>query len=176
MRRRDIVVGLAASAASGVVAMSAGNAQSKEPRAFMIEASYYNAERLLEAWRWLVSKTETPLLLSAMGDWVFGRPDGTMAKLDILEGRYVTIAKSSNEFNALKRSEQWLDEKFSASWVVIARGNGLVPTPDQCLGWKIAPIIGGKFAVSNLALFDMAVYQSIQGQMHRQIQGRKKAQ
>jgi hypothetical protein len=142
----------------------------------MIEASYYNAERLLEAWRWLVPKTERPLLLSAMGDWVFGRPDGTMAKIDILEGRYVTIAKSSNEFNALKRSEQWLDEHFSASWVVIARGNGLVPTPDQCLGWKIAPIIGGKFSVSNLALFDMALYQSIQGQMHRQIQGRKKAQ
>src|SRR3977135_3639563 len=76
MRRRDIVVGLAASAASGVAAMSVGNAQRKEPRAFMIEASYYNAERFLEAWRWLVPKSETPLLLSAMGDWVFGRPDG----------------------------------------------------------------------------------------------------
>jgi hypothetical protein len=176
MRRRDIVAGLVASAASGVAAISAGNAQDKEPRAFMIEASYYNVERLLEAWRWLVPKTETPLLVSAMGDWVFGRPDATMAKLDILEGRYVTIAKSSNEFNSLKRSEQWLDQHFSASWVIIARGNGLVPTPNQCLGWKIAPIIGGEFSVSNLALFDMALYQSLQGQMHRQLQGRKKAQ
>jgi hypothetical protein len=173
MRRRDIVIGLAA---SGLAPMSVDMAQSNEPRAFMIEASYYNVERLLKAWRWLVPEAETPLLLSAMGDWVFGRPDGAIAKLDILEGRYDAIAKNSNEFNTLKRSEQWLDEKFSTGWVVIARGNGLVPTRDKCLGWKIAPVIGGEFSVSNLALFDMAVYQSIQGQLHRQIQGRTQGQ
>jgi Domain of unknown function (DUF1851) len=173
MRRRDIVAGLAA---TGVAAMSVGRVESDEPRPFMIEAAYYNTEGLLEDWRWLVPPTETPLLLSAMGDWVFGRPDGAIAKLDILEGRYDTITRNSNEFNSLKRSEKWLEKNFSSAWVIIARVNGLVPTRDQCLGWKIPPILGGKFSVTNLALVPMAVYQTIQGQLHRQIQGRTRAQ
>src|SRR5215813_5864995 len=173
MRRRDIVAGLAA---SGVAAMPAGSVESDEPRPFMVEAAYYDTERLLEDWRWLVPTTETPLLLSAMGDWVFGRPDGAIAKLDTLEGWYETIARNSNEFNSLKRSEQWLEKNFSSAWIVIARGNGLVPTRDQCLGWKVPPILGGGFSVANLVLLPMAVYQSIQGQLHRQIQGRTQAQ
>src|SRR5262245_48581807 len=173
MRRRDIVAGLAA---SGVAAMSVGTVECDEPRPFMIEAAYYNTERLLEEWRWLVPTTETPLLLSAMGDWVFGRPDGAIAKLDTLEGWYDTIARNSNEFNSLKRSEQWLEKNFSSAWIVIARGNGLMPTQDQCLGWKIPPILGGEFSVVNLTLFAMTVYQSLHGQLHRQIQRRTQAQ
>jgi Domain of unknown function (DUF1851) len=51
------------------------------------------------------------------------------------------------------------------SYVVIA----LVPSPDECLGSKLAPILGGKFAVDNLAVYSMAVYRVLQGQLHRQL-------
>jgi len=40
---------------------------------------------------------------------------------------------------------------------------------DECLGSKLAPILGGKFAVDNLAVYSMAVYRVLQGQLHRQL-------
>lgn len=137
----------------------------------MFAVSEYDVSKLLHYWRWLVGESETPLLLSALGDWVFGRPDGSLAKLDLLEGRYSTIARSSEEFNKFKSSKEWLDTEFSFGWFEIALANGLTPTNNQCIGWKVAPAVGGKFSVDNLQVFDMAVYQWIQGQLHQQLQG-----
>lgn len=60
-------------------------------RAFMFEASLYDTARLLEHWRWLIPQVETPLMISVFGDWVFGHPDGTLWRLELLEGRYQRI-------------------------------------------------------------------------------------
>jgi hypothetical protein len=168
--RRDLLLVVAALSTTGIARMQAAPAD-PPVRPFMVEASHYNIERLLESWRWLVPTSETPLLVSGMGDIVCGRPDGSIAQLDILEGNYKAIAQSAVEFNTLKSSEAWLNKHFSAEWFVIARNRGLVPAIQECLGWKVAPIIGGKFAFDNLAVFDMDVYQSLQGQLHRQIRG-----
>jgi|SRR5262245_54746522 len=172
MHRRHVL----AAALIGIAAIShptASHGQRADQRPFMLETSRFNTDRLLTDWRWLVPPSETPLMISAMGDWVFGRPDGSLAKLDILEGVYVGIAQNSRQFNELKASEAWLNKTFSFDWFVIATQRGLVPAPDQCLGWKQAPVLGGKFAVANLALYDMAVYQLLQGQLHRQLRQSK---
>ena len=138
-------------------------------RSLMIEASQYDTRGLLDEWKWLVPAADTPIFLSALGDWVFGHPDGSLWALSLLEGTYERIASSSVEYNTLNKSSEWLDSTFSAGWLSIAVGNGLEPTKDQCIGWKLHPLLGGKFDVANLQIFDMRVYQSLMGQLHRQI-------
>lgn len=64
---------------------------------------------------------------------------------------------------------KWLEDELAAGWVIIAEGNGLVPGPDQCLGWKLHPLLGGTFDKANLKIFSMRVYQSLMGQMFRQL-------
>jgi hypothetical protein len=139
-------------------------------RALMIHASEYDVPRLLADWRWIVPATATPLFISAFGDWVFGHPDGSLWRLGLLEGNYTQVARDSAEYNTLNKSAEWLEETFLAAWQVIAAGHGMQPSKDQCIGWTVHPALGGKFEVANLQLFDMAVYQCLMGQLHRQLQ------
>ena len=145
-------------------------------RAFMLDAKHYNLPRMLEEWRWLIPQQHTPLFVSALGDWVFGAPDGSLWCLSVLEGDYFQIALNGAEYNKLNKSEEWLNKTFIAGWQAIAAGHGLEPSPDQCIGWKVHPRIGGQLKPDNLQLFDMEVYQSIMGQLHRQLRPAKPQQ
>lgn len=136
-------------------------------RAFMVSAGRYDVQRLLEEWHWLVPKPDTPLFVSVLADWVFGAPDGSLWCLSVLEGEYTKIAENSAEYNRLNKSEEWLNKIFIAGWQPIAAAHGLVPTEGECLGWKVHPLLGGSFKVTNLQVFSMAVYQSLMGQLHR---------
>lgn len=49
------------------------------------------------------------------------------------------------EYNARKNDRAWLEEKLSVNWFDIAVENGLVPAESQCVGWKLHPLLGGKF-------------------------------
>lgn len=129
--------------------------------------------KYLPEWVWLVPESATPLFITAFGDWVFGNPDGSLSALSVLEGVYETIAKNAEEYNQLKKSEEWLDQIFIASWFPIAIENGITPSECECIGWKVHPIIGGEFSVGNLQIFDMLVYQSLMSQLHARVQGIK---
>src|SRR5688572_1710784 len=137
----------------------------------MLSASQFDTKAFGQEWRWLVPSTDTPLFISIFGDWVFGHPNGSLWALSVLEGTYEQIARNASEYNTLNKSFEWLDATFIASWQEIAARHGLEPADSECLGWKVHPIIGGKFEVENLAIFNMAVYQSIVGQLHRQLRG-----
>ena len=141
----------------------------QDTRPLAIDASHFDCETLLEEWRWLVPRSETPLMIGAFGDWVFGAPDGGTCMLCLLEGNYERVAGSRAEFNRMKEREEFRNDRFHADWVAIAADRGLVPDPDECLGWKTAPILGGPFRPENPGIFPMRVYQSLQGQLHRQV-------
>ncbi|NUP11664.1 MAG: hypothetical protein HOW73_36930 [Polyangiaceae bacterium] len=138
-------------------------------RPLMMNASEYDAPALLVDWRWRVPPSMTPLFISALGDWVFGAPDGSLWALSMLEGDLFQVAGSADEYNQLNKSAQWLDETFAASWLAIADRHGLVPSNDECLGWHVHPRIGGRFEVANLKLCPMRVYQSLMGQLHQSL-------
>jgi hypothetical protein len=138
-------------------------------RDLAISCEYMDCERLLLDWRWLVPTSMTPLLVGIFGDWVFGAPDATYWHLDLMEGSFRQVARNSDEFNAMKEQNQYRNEWFGAEWADIALGNGIVPKLDECLGWNIAPVFGGPFEVENVQVFSLFIYQSIQGQIFRQL-------
>jgi hypothetical protein len=124
---------------------------------------------LFDAWNWLVPESDTPLMIGHFCDTVFGAPDGSLWLLDLMEGHYGRIARDSDEFRRLKIDADKVNRWFTWDWVVIAGQNGLVPGPEQCLGWKVPPVIGGDFSLSNIQLFPRRVYLDLQGQLFRQI-------
>jgi hypothetical protein len=131
---------------------------------------------LLSQWAWLVPADHTPLMVGAFGDWIVGAPDGSHWVLCLLEGDYRQIARDCAEFNRLKQQPENMESWFKADWVEIAARCGLVPKIDECLGWKIPPILGGEFSVDNIAVFPLRVYQSTQGQLHRQRRERERTE
>lgn len=138
----------------------------------MSGVSEHDVPALLAEWKWLVPESDTPLFISAFGDWVFGNPDGSLWVLSVLEGSYEQVAKNNDEYNSLNKSEKWLNQIFIAEWLPIAIENGLTPSQTECIGWKLHPLLGGKFEAANLQIFSMLVYQSIMGQLHRQLRER----
>jgi hypothetical protein len=136
---------------------------------FMRNAKGNDTHLLLGEWRWLVLAKHTPLCVSAFGDWVLGAPEGSLWVMSTLEGDYQQVARNASEYNALAKSPEWTSATFLADWFPIAIGNGLAPGHDECLGWKLHPLVGGAFAVENLQVFSMQLYQSLTGQLHRQI-------
>ncbi len=72
-------------------------------------------------------------------------------------------------------SPLWLnafgDWTLMADWVVVCKARGMLLSHGQCYGWKVAPVIGGKLEFENVQAFDIAVYECIMGQVHRQVQG-----
>lgn len=77
-------------------------------RPFFADVEHTDNSALLEEWRWLVPATDTPLFLTALGDWVFGAPDGSLWLLSALEGNYSIVASNSVEFNRLNKSQEWI--------------------------------------------------------------------
>jgi hypothetical protein len=111
----------------------------------------------------------TPVMIGIFGDWIFGAPDGSLWHLDLLEGQFQEAARNSSEFNARKRTEKYSDDWFGANWADIALQNGLAPNNGECLGWQVPPILGGPFSIQNIQVFSLNVYQSITGQLFRQL-------
>jgi hypothetical protein len=124
---------------------------------------------LFDAWVWRIPSTHTPLMIGHFGDAVFCAPDGSHWLLSILDGEYQRIARSSAEFNLLNNDPQSMDDWFCWGWATIAFENGIVPKDGECLGWKIAPILGGQIGVKEIMVFSRRVYLSIQGQLLRQV-------
>ena len=137
---------------------------------FINSVSEKESDEYLPEWAWLVPSSATPLFITALGDWIFGNPDGSLSALSVLEGIYEPIANNSDEYNQLKRSEEWLDEMFLSGWYAIGVENGVIPADGECIGWKIHPIIGGEFSIDNLQIFDMKAYQTLMSQLHGRIQ------
>ena len=138
-------------------------------RALAISCDDMDCSRLLNEWRWLVPEDAVPLMIGIFGDWIFSTPDGSHWHLDLLEGQFQRIAKDSNDFNAKKNVKQNRENWFGSNWADIALELGMIPDDDECLGWKIAPVLGGSFSVDNIQVFTLVVYQSCNGQLFHQL-------
>lgn len=138
-------------------------------RKLTIPLSGLGVEDLLKEWRWLVPATMSPLWLSAFGDLAFMGQDKRVFLLDILEGSFGLIAPSELAMTELLESEEMRNRCLSADWFETCNSRGLYLGPGQCYGWKVAPILGGEFSFSNIQVFDVLVYETIMGQLHRQL-------
>jgi hypothetical protein len=129
-----------------------------------------DSQRLLKEWRWIVPNDLLPLWLTSFGDWAFKSQDGQIYFLDILEGSLSYIAPSARDLDAFFQGEENQNRWLMANWVAICADRGLFLSSGQCYGWKVAPVIGGKFEFLNIQVFDIAVYECIMGQLLRQVQ------
>jgi hypothetical protein len=87
----------------------------------------------------------------------------------------VQIATNSEQYNAMKTSTEWLNEDCCPDWQPVAAGNGMLPDEAECLGWRAHPYLGGEMEIENLQVSSILVYQSLMGQLHRQLSARQPA-
>jgi hypothetical protein len=125
---------------------------------------------LLEDWEWLIGKTKQPILLSAFGDaFLQDADDGAVHLLDVGANQICFIAGSVEEFSGLLSDRNFVGEYFNVQAVGDLRLKGLTLNPGQIYSFVVPPVLGGRYALDNFEISEIAVHFSITGQIGRQL-------
>lgn len=134
----------------------------------LIRTTDFDCQRLLSYWQWLLQKDYHPIVMTAFGDWFLLDQDGSVHFLDLVAGGLSKVAESGDEFKRVMGLPEKLDEWFLAGLVQSLLDAGIVLEKNQCYGYKIPPVLGGKIEVANIEPTDIAVHQGLLSQIHEQ--------
>lgn len=125
---------------------------------------------LLSDWRGLLPGNFTIWIVNRIGDLVVVLDDGSVHLLDVGAGRLTRLADSREGFvDALDEGDnasQWL----AVPLVDACTAQGMSLAADECYGFKVPPMLGGTYDVSNLEPTSLAVHYALLAQIHQQIQ------
>jgi hypothetical protein len=134
----------------------------------LIRNTEIDCQRLLSYWLWLLQKDFHPIVMTAFGDWFLLDQDGSIHFLDLVAGKLSKAAGSGDEFKRVMGRPEKLDEWFMAELVESLLDAGMALGKDQCYGYKIPPVLGGKLEIANIEPTDIAVHQGLLSQIHQQ--------
>ena len=137
---------------------------------YLIDHSELVWSELLADWKWLVPTTASVWLMNRFAELVLVREDGSVAYLETSTGVLRTIARDREEFivsiDQGNNANEWLMIPLVDQCVAA----GMALGANQCYGFITAPTLGGQYNISNVERLDMAVYLSLMGQIHEQIE------
>ena len=134
----------------------------------LIRTTDIDAARLLAEWDWLLGGQYHPVVMTAFGDWFLQDDEGRIHFLDLVAGKLTKVADSGEAFRDAMKTPEKLDEWFIAELVALLVESGVVLGPNQCYGYRVPPVLGGKLEVGNIEPTDLMVHQSLLSQIHRQ--------
>jgi hypothetical protein len=137
---------------------------------YLIDHSQFVWADLLDAWTWLVPPTATVWLMNRFAELVLVLENGSVSYLETSAGVLKNIARDRADF--IVRIDQGNDAN---EWLMIPLVDrcvtaGMTLGPNQCYGFITAPTLGGQYDISNVERLDIAVYLSLMGQIHEQIE------
>lgn len=124
---------------------------------------------LLSEWRWVVSESFHPVVISALGDLFLRHDDGRIYWLSSGWGQLTEVAKDAEEFKRLMVEPENAESWFMPNLVgdILMEGQRL--GPGECFGYKLPPVLGGEYEPDNFEPTDLQVHFGILGQIHRQV-------
>lgn len=126
--------------------------------------------RGLEAWSWIGIGRRVPLFTSLFADVCFESHDGYWW-LDTVDGTLTKPWETAEELNAELETAEGQERYLFGGLVLDAELRGLVPGPDEVLGFAVAPSVGGGYGVENLEVIDFVTRLHMSGQLHRWTRG-----
>ena len=133
---------------------------------YLIDSSGHNWTDLLAPWSSLLPEEFTLWLVNQVGDAFLIVPDGSVHVLDVGMGVFTPVADNREDFadrigeNTDSWLLQYLIDECSAS--------GKFLQHDQCYGYKVPPMLGGKYAMDNLEPTDLSVHYHVLAQIAEQ--------
>jgi hypothetical protein len=84
----------------------------------------------------------------------------TLSRETLAKSRRRLLSITASRTSPEKRTEWFLD-----GFVFHCDAEGLRLGLGECYGWRIHPMIGGKFEFENIQIFSLSVYESLMGQL-----------
>jgi len=135
---------------------------------YLIEKSGKDWSELLSGWLGVLPASFTVWLVNRFGDVFAVFEDGSVHMLDVGTGVMQRLADSRDDFAALidagDNANNWLMIPLVEQCVAA----GLTLSGGQCYGYKIPPILGGKYAVENVSPTNLSVHYSLLADIFRQ--------
>ncbi|MDX2220601.1 MAG: hypothetical protein SF172_16405 [Burkholderiales bacterium] len=132
------------------------------------DASELDFPSLLALWPNTVTGRLHPIGASAFGDLYFARPDGSIERLDILEGEVQAVASSNQELGAFMNSPEWQTQNLLTEGVALLLERGISRGKGQFFAFAPHPVFTGKVDWSRVMPLDAAVWHSICAQAFEQ--------
>lgn len=133
------------------------------------DVAHLSVEKLLREWRWLCPQEVSIVARNVFGDLFLCDQAGKILWLDVASGGLSDVADSLQTFRAKSDSAEMREKWFALKDEQQAAQRGLVPGPEQCIGF--APPLA--FAESGSAkkpyVADIYDYIPFLGDIHRQI-------
>lgn len=123
---------------------------------------------LLRDWTPPLPGMFTLWLVNRFGDTFVVHEDGSVNMLDVGAGSYQRVADSRDQFADLMDVDDNASNWLMIPLVDACLAAGMSPGPGQCYSFKVPPVLGGKYELSNVELTAMAVYYSFLGDIYRQ--------
>lgn len=123
---------------------------------------------LRREWHWLIGDDLAPFLCSASGDVFFEALDGTVFWLDAGNGRLSQVAPDRVQFEARVRSDGGAELLLSPVIDALFAA-GVTLGPEQCFGYKIFPVLGGRYDAGNMVATSAASWYGFSGHVHEQM-------
>ena len=120
-----------------------------------------DARTWLGYWSTMVGGRVAPVFMSKFGDWFLRRPDGGTDELSVIEGTYVSIASSPDEFASLVNTQAWQEQHLLSYQVAQLHERGIIPPPGQCYAFAPHPALLGRIDIERVMLMDIGVWQHI---------------
>jgi hypothetical protein len=128
-----------------------------------------DSERLLSEWRWLCPQPLTVIRKNAFGDLFLRDEAGKVHLLDVGSGQFSLIAASVSEFTELAGTPEKQGEWFAEAAVNEATERGLIPGPQQCIGFSTPVVFAQSDGLDSAYIADLYEHVGFLGDIHRQI-------
>lgn len=132
------------------------------------DVGIFDADRLLQQWRWLCPQPVTIIDCNAYGDLFLRDELDRIHMLDVGSGELALVAESASEFNVLKATPEKREEWFAEADARDAAERGLVPSPGQCIAFDI-PTVFAESANASPYIADIYDQLGFLGDLHRQL-------
>lgn len=133
------------------------------------DAETLDSERLLSEWRWLCSQPLMVIGRNAFGDLFLRDEAGKVHLLNVGSGQFSLIAASVSEFSELARTPEKQEEWFAEAAANKAEQRGLVPGPQQCIGFSTPVVFAESDGLDSAYVADLYEHVGFLGDIHRQI-------
>jgi hypothetical protein len=138
---------------------------------YILDHQNFDWNTFLQNWTWLLPKEFSIWMVNRFGDLIIILDDGTVHLVDIGVGEMKKIADNRNDFEAKIDGEDNAND-----WLMIPLVDQLVASrillnENQCYGFKQPLILGGDYAINNVAVISVGDYYGGYGSIHKQIEG-----
>jgi hypothetical protein len=135
-----------------------------------VNFSHLDRKALLASWAWKIGDTMQPILVAASGDvFVQSEIDESVSVLETAAGKVSLVAKSPSEFSALLANKKFVYDYFAVVMIADLLKSGQRLGKSQIFSFKVPPVLGGEYVLSNIEPTDVEVHFSITGQIHEKV-------